>query len=153
MIETVPTLTVDLNDVDDLRHAQNVIAARIAELGTPGDPSTQEGDRELEEAEAEAFAQTLWSRIQNTENTRALVRCFVEFDGPFSLAEVAEKLDQQPEDIRHRVFRFGRTEGKLVEQFGQPLLVKVGPYSGHYTYEIAPKIRAAVREIIRSEGR
>jgi len=148
----MPTLMVDLNDLDDLRHAQAVIATRVTELEGPSDSSTDDGDRELSPAEAAEFARSLWTRIQNTENTRSLVRCFVEFDGPFTLEEAAAKLDQPYDIIRARVFRFGRTEGKLFENFGARLLQKVGEYDTRYTYTVAPNVRKAVRDIIRSEG-
>jgi hypothetical protein len=152
----MPQMTVDLSNVEDLRHARRVIDHALAALASATEPEVPEnpgaapaGPEAPPAVSAElarAYAARLMQRVQ-TPSTKDLIRCFASFDVPFSLDEAAEKLGVPYETVKRQKFRFGRTEKKLQEEFKIPLFSNQPWDEAHdrYTYEMHPAIRAALR--------
>jgi hypothetical protein len=148
-------MTVDLNDLEDLLHAQSVLRSRIAELGGAPEPQDTDVDgggqqtdaapesEEMSAEDAAWFAEQLGKRIKSA-NTWDLIRAFTEFPGTFTLEQVAEKMGVEAAIARARKFRLGRTEnilgGRLLKQ----------EWNGwSYDYEMDPRLRDRLSEHLR----
>jgi hypothetical protein len=145
----MPRMTVDLSNVEDLRHARRVIDHAIAALDGSAEPDAPHGPEAAPAVSAElarAYAARLAQRVQ-TPNTMALIRCFASFDEPFSLEDAAARLRAPYETVKRQKFRFGRTEKKLQEEFGIPMFSDQPWDEAHYRYlyQMDPEMRAALR--------
>lgn len=117
----MPQLVVDLNDPDDLRDALTVIDSRLATLGASDGEPVAASPGEVSAETAKEVVDDLWARIGSSK-TFDLLRAFAQLEGNVTLSRVAEHLGADPEDIRARKFRFGRTENAINDKYGIALL-------------------------------
>lgn len=149
----MPSMTVDLSNLDDLLHARAVISSRITELGgapgadeeaQAGDDATDSPDEGLPTGTTKDFADDFWSSV-NAANTKNLIWAFTTFEGEFTLEDVAEKLGVTTKEIRAKKLRIGRTEKKL----GHRLLDSDWRSNEWmYSYEMNPTVRRRFQELL-----
>jgi len=140
------TITADLNDIDDLLLAQQVIEQRLGTLAPPPDAPPETGAAASMSPEtATAVAEELWRRV-GTESTRALLRAFAAHDEPVTLQQLADELGEDYATVRQRKFRLGRTERRVNADFGVQILP--GTWEGTQNrYEMQEPLRRAIRAL------
>lgn len=143
------SLLIDLDRREDLELARRMIDER---LGTPGSISASSEEspeapdvRPESQREAE-LVDRLWERI-TTDKTKDLLKAFGGFDGPFTLREVAERMDASPETVRAQMLRLGRSRKRLRAEFGGIDLFAGKDWDGEENrYTLRPGVREAIRK-------
>jgi hypothetical protein len=144
-------LVVDLSDRRSMQLARAAIDAALGELGDAQAPdsaaprSTASDDQAPPaHATADEYARRLSGSLR-TDNTRELIGAFAQFDGPFTLEDVAAALGRDYSTVKAQKFRLGRSEKKLENEFGRKLLL--ADWRGdRYYYTIEPELRGAIRK-------
>jgi hypothetical protein len=140
-------LLIDLDSQEDLKLARRLIEERLDASAAypPEGTETADSDREApDDSRAEELVRRLWSRITE-QRTRDLLVAFASFDQPFSLREVAERTDGRTYDeVKAQKFRLGRSEKRLLNELGLPLLTK--EWNGRENeYAMSESVRTAIR--------